>query len=388
MARTLNEILEHVPAGVLLRRTFLGWMGGTAAAYGVGRLFGGLPGALAANAGGPLALFTWQGYDLTDPFKKWRAEHGIEQTQKYINNQFDVVSILKGPGGRDFDSSSANQAYTHLFQKLGLTTPISVSDVPSLAKMYPFFQSSPIWRTAAGADTYNSVPWTWGAIGINYLTDRVQKPDSWNVLIDPKNRGRVGTYDDAYNNVSIAAIALGIDLTKVTREDLNGPIKDWLTKLKQNVKTISVNLGDQQTLLVNKEIDYMSVGLTMFVVGAKGQGAMNVGFEVPKEGGFGYCDAAFVTPWAPHRDNAFAFCEALLAGQTAADAAIALAGGVAVPDVVPLLNSDTRSLYPYDRLNDYLTKELKFEVNYTPEAGQDIVSFDDINSLWQRVKAS
>ena len=63
-------------------------------------------------------------------------------------------------------------------------------------------------------------------------------------------------------------------------------------------------------------------------------------------------------------------------------------GGLAVPDVVPLLNGDTRSLYPYDRLNDYLTKELKFEVNYTPEAGQDIVSFDDINSLWQQVKAA
>src|SRR5690348_8321978 len=103
MAKTLTKILKHAPEGVLLRRTFLSWIGGTAAAYGVDRLFGGLPVALAANVGGPLALFTWQGYDLTDPFKKWRADHGIEQTQKYINNQFDVVSILKGPGGKDFD---------------------------------------------------------------------------------------------------------------------------------------------------------------------------------------------------------------------------------------------------------------------------------------------
>ena len=95
--------------------------------------------------------------------------------QKYINNQFDVVSILKGPGGKRFDSSSANQAYTHLFQSLGLMAPISATDVPSLAKMYPFFQDSPIWRWAPAPDTYNSVPWTWGAIGINYLTDNVEQ---------------------------------------------------------------------------------------------------------------------------------------------------------------------------------------------------------------------
>ncbi len=76
-----------------------------------------------------------------------------------------------------------------------------------------------------------------------------------------------------------------------------------------------------------------------------------------------------------------------LGGQTAADAANALAGGVAVPDVVPLLNETTRSLYPYDRLNDYLAKDLKFEVNYTPAEGEDIVTFDDINALWTAVKA-
>jgi spermidine/putrescine-binding protein len=387
MASKVRRLLKNAPDGIIVRRDFLRFAGGAAAVVGATRLIGATRSAAAAE-GGQLALFTWQGYDLTDPFKQWRADHGIEQTVKYINNQFDVVSILKGPGGDQFDSSSANQAYTQLFQRLGLMTEISLSEVPSLAKMYPFFRQSPIWSWGAGSGSYNSVPWTWGAIGINYLTDRVAKPGSWNVLIDPKNKGRVATYDDAYNNVSIAAIALGIDLTKISRKDLDGPIRDWLMKLKANLKTISVNLGDQQTLLVNKEVDYMNVGLTLFVTGGRSQGATNIGFEVPSEGGFGFCDAAFVTPWAPHKANAFAFCEALLGGHTAAIAANELAGGVVVPDVVPLLNPETRSLYPYDKLDDYLSNRLKFAVDFTPTPGQDIVSFDDINGLWQQVKAS
>jgi spermidine/putrescine-binding protein len=334
-----------------------------------------------------LSLFTWQGYDLTKPLASWRNRLGIEQKVKYLNNQFDVASILKGPGGKGYDVSTANQAYTHLFQKLGLMQEMTATDVPSLAKMYPYFKDSPIWSWGTGTDSWNSVPWTWGAVGINWLTDKAAKPSSWNVLIDPKNKGRVGTIDDPYNNVSIAAIALGIDLTQISPTQLNGPIKEWLTKLKTNLKTISVNLGDQQTLLVNGEVDYMNVGLSLFKVGAEQQGAKNVGFTVPDEGGFGFCDAAFVTPWAPDKANAFAFCEALLSGKTAASAANALSQGVAVPSVVPLLDPTTKALYPYDDLQDYLANQLKFEVNFTPSPGQDIVSFDDINKLWQDIKA-
>src|SRR5262245_52483488 len=152
-----NRILsKQAPAGVLRRRDLLLLAGSSIMGLGAVQTLG-LSSPARAAVGGPLALFTWQGYDLTDSFKQWRADHGIEQTQKYINNQFDVVSILKGPGGKEFDSSSANQAYTHLFQQLGLTSPITAAEVPSLAKMYPFFQDSPIWKSTDGS--YNSVPW-------------------------------------------------------------------------------------------------------------------------------------------------------------------------------------------------------------------------------------
>jgi spermidine/putrescine transport system substrate-binding protein len=389
-----NEPLPEnsIPDGVFSRRQFFQLAGGAVAAGALPAAFGiesaraGRVLLDAAAVGGALNIFTWQGYDLTGPLKSWRTQNHIHQKVKYINNQFDVAAILRGPGGKQYDSSSANQAYTHLFQRLGVMAPLSAKDVPSLAKMYPYFRDNPIWRWSSGSSNWNSVPWTWGAIGINYLSDKVKAPASWDVLIDPKNRGRVGTFDDAYNNVSIAAIARGIPLTKITPQDLNGPIKDWLTKMLANVKTVSTNLGDQLTLLVNKEVDYMSVGLSLFINQARAQGAKNIGFTVPKEGGFGFCDAAFVTPWAPNKENAHAFLEALLSGKTAAAAANNLIQGVTVPSVVPLLSKDARAIIPYSHVQTYVTKQLKFEVNYTPQKGQNIVSFDDINKLWQKLK--
>jgi spermidine/putrescine transport system substrate-binding protein len=382
-----------VPEGVFSRRHLFQYAGSAAA---VGALAGTLApeafarqaGPLGSLAGGPLNLFTWQGYDLAAPLKSWRTENKIQQKVKYINNQFDVAAILRGPGGKQYDSSSANQAYTQLFQRLGVMAPLTAKEVPSLAKMYPYFRDSPIWRWSGTSTTeWNSVPWTWGAIGINYISGKVAKPTSWGVLIDPKNKGRVGTVDDAYNNVSIAAIACGIPLTKITPQALNGPIKTWLTKMLANVKTVSPNLGDQLTLLVNKEVDYMSVGLSLFNNQARAQKATDVAFSVPKEGGFGFCDAAFVTPSAPNNENAYAFCEALLAGKTAAAAANNLSQGVTVPSVVPLLNKDTRSIIPYSQVQTYVKSQLKFEVNYTPKKGQNIVDFDDINKLWQQLKS-
>jgi spermidine/putrescine-binding protein len=232
------------------------------------------------------------------------------------------------------------------------------------------------------------VPWTWGPLGINYLTDRVPKPTSYSVLIDPKNKGRVGTYDDAYNNVSVAAIALGLDLQHITHAQLNGPIKSWLLKLKANVKSFSPSLADQTTLLVNKEVDYMQIGASLFTVLAQQQGAKNVGFTVPKEGGFGFCDAAFVTPWAPDKANAFAWCEALISPKTAAIAANNLTQSTPNPLAVPYLNSVSKSLVPYNDVQNYITKQLKFAVNYTPKPGQDIVSFQEINDLWSKIKAA
>ena len=65
MTRSMSDVLRHVP-GVMVRRDFLRLTGASVAYLGTSRLLGGVSPAL-ADVGGALALFTWQGYELTDP---------------------------------------------------------------------------------------------------------------------------------------------------------------------------------------------------------------------------------------------------------------------------------------------------------------------------------
>ena len=96
----------------------------------------------------------------------------------------------QGSGWKGFRLSSANQAYTDLFQRLGLTTPISGRG-PSLAKMFPFFRKARSGSRRRERTPTIRFPGPGAPIGINYLSDQVPETDSWNVLIDPKIRGRL-----------------------------------------------------------------------------------------------------------------------------------------------------------------------------------------------------
>src|ERR1700737_4908433 len=105
----ITELIGEPPEGVYTRRHLIRFAAGSAAALGTGGLLaacGSSPSSSASSAaaaapvrhvGGPVNLFTWQGYDLTKPFAPWRKQEGITETVKYLSNQFDVAALLKGP---------------------------------------------------------------------------------------------------------------------------------------------------------------------------------------------------------------------------------------------------------------------------------------------------
>jgi spermidine/putrescine-binding protein len=398
------------PAGIYSRRTFLKVAGlGAVAATGGGLLAacassasqspsagGGasnapsasLPGAspsVAASqaaAGGPFALFTWAGYDGKGVIDDWYSKNGIQLDVKYISNE-NLVNFMKAPGAEKWDASSTNQGDAEFVFAQKISSEITIAEVPALANMLPFFKDGTFWKVRDGV--YNSVPWTWGPIGVNTRPDKVPKDaiSSWQGLLDRKWQGRIGTFDDALNMISTGACATGNDPGKLTREQLNGPVKEFLVKLKPQLKVLSTSIGDQVNLLISGDVDIELVGLTWFIVQAKSQG-VTIDFLIPSEGSYGFVDAVFITPWAPHRANAVAYANALISGDSAVTMQESVNQLSTNPDVNSKMKAEVRGLYPED-LSSY-SSALKWNKSWY-DAGGQYATIDEWRKVWDDVKA-
>jgi spermidine/putrescine-binding protein len=334
--------------------------------------------------GGDLNLYTWEGYDLTKQFASWRQENNITQHLKFITQPEEVPTVLKGAGGDKWDLSYGDNVVLTDYKNLGLIRPMSTTEVPGLTGLMPAFQVDP-WKNADG--TYNAAPWTWGFSGLTYRTDRVPAPASWHDILDPKYKGRVSTVDGALNNVALGSLAVGIDPDTLTTAQLNAEVKDYLVQLRGQIRALAPSIGDQISLLVSGDVDYMVVGLTFMdaETAAKGVSTKTV---VPSEGAIGWADSAFVPPTAPDPQNALAWINHVLDPTQNAKANNSFLQGPGVAASIPMLDNAVTDLYPFDNIDNYLSNVLTFNRGFSREPDGDRATYDQVVQLWEEVKAS
>jgi len=391
----MREGPDHELARYLLdRRRFLRLSGGAAmagflAACGLsnGSSSTSSPGASASPlppVGGDLNLYTWEGYDLTKQFASWRQENNITQHLKFITQPEEVPTVLKGAGGDKWDLSYGDNVVLTDYKNLGLIRPMTTTEVPGLTGLMPAFQVDP-WKNADG--TYNAAPWTWGFSGLTYRTDRVPAPASWHDILDPKYKGRVSTVDGALNNVALGSLAVGIDPDTLTTAQLNAEVKDYLVQLRGQIRALAPSIGDQISLLVSGDVDYMVVGLTFMdaETAAKGVSTKTV---VPSEGAIGWADSAFVPPTAPDPQNALAWINHVLDPTQNAKANNSFLQGPGVAASIPMLDKAVTDLYPFDDIDNYLTNVLTFNRGFPRDPDGDRATYDQVVQLWEEVKAS
>jgi spermidine/putrescine-binding protein len=391
----MHEEPDHELARYLLdRRRFLRLSGGAAmagflAACGLSNSSSSTSSAGASATplppvGGDLNLYTWEGYDLTKQFASWRQENNITQHLKFITQPEEVPTVLKGAGGDKWDLSYGDNVVLTDYKNLGLIRPMSTTEVPGLTGLMPAFQVDP-WKNADG--TYNAAPWTWGFSGLTYRTDRVPAPASWHDILDPKYKGRVSTVDGALNNVALGSLAVGIDPDTLTTAQLNAEVKDYLVQLRGQIRALAPSIGDQISLLVSGDVDYMVVGLTFMdaETAAKGVSTKTV---VPSEGAIGWADSAFVPPTAPDPQNALAWINHVLDPTQNAKANDSFLQGPGVAASIPMLDKAVTDLYPFDDIDNYLSNVLTFNRGFPREPDGDRATYDQVVQLWEEVKAS
>jgi spermidine/putrescine-binding protein len=174
------------------------------------------------------------------------------------------------------------------YNKEGLIEPFDINSLKVASQLYPFARQFPIWTTPQG---YLGYPFGWSPISIYYNPKYVDPaPDSWQVLLDPKYKGRVVVEKQPEEIVAYMARAAGFDKPYDLTADQLSTVKGYLEKLKPNVLKFAQQNTETVAAMVSEEAWLVTGNIGNEDRVKDGGGPETKGF-VPKEGTVAWMDA-------------------------------------------------------------------------------------------------
>jgi spermidine/putrescine transport system substrate-binding protein len=278
-----------------MKRTVFGVV--TAAALAIASLA-----STPANAGGELHVLNWQGYGTDEAWavKMFEERSGVKVVHDYFNSEQEMLTKLRTSPGT-YDVVLINSAFTAAAAAEGVLQPVDPSKIANFGDLNPTLRDSPLF--VVDGKLYG-VAWVWGMTSVAYNTGTItERPDSIEVLWDPKYAGRVGWRDDAVESVSMAAIATGQDMNHPADLD---KVREKLMALKSQIKTFWSSEDEWNKYFAAKDFD-LAVYWSGSAARSKTNSGLPVGFVVPKEGAIGWFDGLSIAKDAPNADAAHAF---------------------------------------------------------------------------------
>jgi spermidine/putrescine transport system substrate-binding protein len=344
-----------------------------------------------AGTSGTIHFFSWQGYDLLDEpaMKKWRKTHDVTVKSTYVSNHNDITAkFTTGGGTGTYDLSTYEAGYGPFYQRLGFLQPLDISKVPNFQDVYPIFREGAASHWWHFDGEWWGFPFTWGLQGINYDSSKTSPPQSYKDLMAPSFKDKIGIVDDVVAAIVIGAHVLGIfradSLYK--QDQLNNIIKFWL-EMKKNARSIIPSYGDVADQYVAGEIVASTPGWAAVNKFASQKGMKTVRHAIPEEGSTTFCDGYFIPQDASNVDTVYAYINEALSPEAQAQEANILVQGVVNPKAVPLMDPETRALYPYDQIDSILTKSAPLEAIPVKVPG-GYANFADWNDAWEKFKAA
>ena len=264
-----------------------------------------------------LNLLVWEGYADPSFVHAFEEQYHCKVSASYMGSSDELVAKLRGGSAGNYDVISPSSDVATSIADGGSGRCRSIfRRFQATASFSPQLTSLPLVRI--NGQVYG-VPFMWGPDPLIYDTTVFPKPpDSWNVLWDPKYRGKISVWDDL-STVYMAAQVLGYDkpdpsqLYNLTDEQLDA-VKKKLLELKPNIRKMWSTGGELTNLFQNHE-----------VVAAMGWPLMTnqlrkinfpVGETIPKENTTGWIDHLMITAGSENKELAHKFLEYMIEAQT------------------------------------------------------------------------
>lgn len=161
------------------------------------------------------------------------------------------------------------------------------------------------------------MPFDWGATSITYRTDLVDldgKAESWEMLFDPRYKGKIAVIDSAADTWYCMAILAGVDIGKPLTGDDIDKTNALMKKLRPQVRMFTNDMTSLQQAMASGEI-VMAITWNETPVALAGEGHA-VRFAGPKEGALTWCCGLMMHKDAPNLDGAYDIVNAMTSRET------------------------------------------------------------------------
>jgi spermidine/putrescine-binding protein len=326
-----------------------------------------------------LNLLVWEGYADPSFVKAFEDQHHCKVTASYMGSSDELMAKLRGGSAGNYDVISPSSDVATSIATGNLAAPLDLSKIPSYSQLSPQLTNLPLVRV--NGQVYG-VPFMWGPDPLIYdTTVFASPPDSWNVLWDPKYKGRISVWDDL-STVYMAAQVLGYDkpdpsqLYNLSDEQLEA-VKKKLLELKPNVRKMWATGGDLTNLFQNHEV-VASMGWPLNTVELK-KINFPVGETIPKENTTGWIDHLMITAGSENKELAYQFLQYMIEARTQKKVTDVTRYTPANPQAAQFMTADEVKTLHLDDVDNY-QKRIYFWQNVPRRA--------KYTEIWNEVKAA
>ena len=193
----------------LSRRRFLQASAAVGATVGLGGVTAACSAIGGGQQGGTFNWMTWGDHYIDKQLKAIETSDKITANISELAGNAEGYAKLKEVKGQ-LDMVSADALWVRdAYNKDGLIEAFDINSLKVASQLFPFARKFDIWTTPEG---YLGYPIGWSPISIYYDPAKVTgTPDSWQVLLDPKYKGRVVVENQPEEIVAYMARAAGFD---------------------------------------------------------------------------------------------------------------------------------------------------------------------------------
>ena len=254
-----------------------------------------------------LYYFTWSDYVDQELLDGFEAKTGIKVIVDTFSSNEELLAKVQS-GATGYDVVVPSDFMVSIMARQGLLAKLNRSQIPNDQFIEPFLKNLPF-----DPGQKYAVPYFWGTVGIGYDSNVIKEPPtSWNILWDPRFKGRISMLNDQREVFGMALRSLGHSLNSQDPQ-LIEQAKQKLIAQKPLVKVYTSESFDH--LLVSGDV------VLAHAWGGPVARAMrdrpSIRYVVPGEGGTIWTDCLVVLATSPRQSMAFKFINYLIDTQVA-----------------------------------------------------------------------